>query len=166
LIVALAGAGILLPDDVTSQRSIVVPADAAVLHAYVSTLSSWPEWTPWSTRTDPTATFQFSGARSGAGAKWSWKGEKMDEGQMEIVESDPARGIRYHLTMTGGLTVNGSVSYASQDGGTKVSWMDKCSLGMGPLGGWMKVLLGGMIEKEMGSNQEKALSGLRDRAAL
>jgi hypothetical protein len=38
-------------------------------------------------------------------------------------------------------------------------------MGMGPLGGWMKLALGSMIDKEQGGNQEKALEGLKRRVS-
>jgi len=34
---------------------------------------------------------------------------------------------------------------------------------MGPIGGWMKLVLGPMIDKEQGGNQEKGLAGLKKR---
>jgi hypothetical protein len=106
VLAALAALGFALPDEVVIERSAVIPAEPGAIHPHVSTLKSWPEWTPWSTENDPTADFQFSGADSGVGSKWSWKGDKFEQGELEIVESDPAKGIRYKLAMAGGMTVN------------------------------------------------------------
>lgn len=162
-IVVLLVVGFVLPDDVTIVLSTTIAAEPEAIYPPVATLKTWPEWTVWNTKNDPTVVFNFEGPEGGIGSKWKWKGDKFEEGQLEIVESDPAKGVRYKLVMAGGFGVIGDIAFAREGGGTRVTWTDKSAMGMGPLGGWMKVFLGGMIEKEQGGNQEKGLEGLKRR---
>ncbi|MBI4468005.1 MAG: SRPBCC family protein [Acidobacteria bacterium] len=162
-VLVLLAIGFVLPDDVSIVRSTVIGAEPETIYPSLATLKTWPDWSVWNKEADPTAVFEFEGAESGVGSKWKWKGEKIEEGQLEIVESSPEKGVRYKLTMAGGFGVDGDIAFAREAGGTKVTWTDKAAFGMGPLGGWMKLLMGGILDKEQGGAQEKSLETLKKR---
>lgn len=49
----------------------------------------WTAWSPWED-VDPDMQREYSGARSGVGASYSWRGNrKAGAGRMEIIESTP-----------------------------------------------------------------------------
>jgi hypothetical protein len=117
----------------------------------------------WNSATYPTAKFTFEGPPSGVGARWKWKGEEFQEDELEIVDSRPRAGVRYALTMADGMRVDGEIAFEPGSSGTRVTWTDPTAFGMGPLGGWMRLVLGRMIDREQGENQVKGLSGLKRR---
>jgi hypothetical protein len=154
----------MLPDNLTVTRSAVIAANMQQIHEQIASLREWPEWSPWNEHDMPIRDFSFEGPEDDVSAKWFWKGDDGD-GMMEIVESDPSSGLRYRVII-GGFVDNGMISLVEDTLGTKVTWVDESSIGMGPLGGWLKVFLGSTIEKELGSNQEKALLGLKKRVEI
>jgi hypothetical protein len=109
--------------------------------------------------------FTFSGAESGVGAVWKWKGEKFTEGQMEVVGATPGQSVDYKITMADGMAINGHMHFAKAGEGTKITWTDRSKIGMGPLGGYLKLAIGGMIDAEQGKAQETSMAGLEKKVA-
>lgn len=165
VLVALVLVGFFLPDEVVIERSKVVKGTPEALQAQAASLKSWPEWSFWSKEEDPTATFSFAGAENGPGQVWKWKGEKFTEGQMELVESVPGQNVKYKITMADGMAITGQLQFAKEGDGTKITWTDRSKIGMGPLGGWLKLAIGGMIDTEQGKAQEKSMAGLEKKVA-
>lgn len=163
LLVVAVAIGFALSDEVTVTRASVVAAEPEAIHEVLASLRTWPEWSVWNRETDPTLRFEFEGAERGVGATWKWKGDVFEEGQLEILESDPARGVSYRVTMASGLSFEGGLRFTEAEAGTRVTWTDKAALGMGPLGGWMALLLGGAVDEEVGRGQEQGLAGLKAR---
>lgn len=155
--------GWVLPDAATVVRTAMIAAPPAAIHPHLDTLRTWPEWSAWSKEADSTATFGFRGPVSGVGALWTWDGQVFSQGQLEILESDPARGLRYLVTLGNGFTAQGEIAFSAGPGGTTITWTDRMPMGMGPLGGWMKLALGGMIAEAQGGAQERSLAGLKQR---
>jgi hypothetical protein len=166
VLLVLLLAGFVLPDTVAIERSLVVAAEPRAIHQPLTTLATWPTWSAWNVQADPTVTFWFSGPARGRGARWGWKGEKFSEGTLEIVEDDEDAGLRYLVTMANGFTAGGRIALEPVAGGTRVTWTDTIPLGMGPLGGWMRVFLGGTMDRVQGGNQQASLEGLKRRVEL
>lgn len=73
----------------TVVRTSSISADPALIHALVNDLHEWPAWSPWEGLDDDLER-TYSGAESGVGAHYAWKGNrKAGEGSMEIVSSTP-----------------------------------------------------------------------------
>ena len=72
-----------------ANDTIAAPADA--VFAQVNDLHKWDAWSPWA-KLDPAAKIAFDGPDAGQGAAMSWSGnDKVGEGKMTIVESQPER---------------------------------------------------------------------------
>lgn len=155
--------GWVLPDEALVVRSVTIAAPPAAIHPHLDTLRAWPEWSAWNKQADSTVVFGFRGPASGVGALWTWDGKVFSQGQLEILESDPARGMRYVVTMGNGFKAYGDIAFSPGPGGTTLTWTDRMPMGMGPLGGWMKLALGGMITEAQGGSQERSLEGLKKR---
>jgi hypothetical protein len=68
-------------------RSTTIAADPALVHRLVNDFHEWPKWSPWEDL-DPDMERTHSGAASGVGAHYAWKGNrKAGEGSMEIRSS-------------------------------------------------------------------------------
>ncbi|HXV86729.1 MAG TPA: hypothetical protein VD793_08530 [Gemmatimonadales bacterium] len=65
--------------------------------------------------------------------------------------------------MANGFSADGQITQARRAGGTAVTWSDSIPLGMGPLGGWIKLFMGKTISAVQGSSQQASLEGLKRR---
>jgi hypothetical protein len=106
------------------SRSTVVPATAKDVFPLVNSFREWPKWSPWES-VDPEMKRTYSGAESGAGARYAWSGNrKAGAGNMEIVESQEPDVIRIRLEFTKPFPgVNPTIfTFVPEGGGTRVTW--------------------------------------------
>ena len=102
-------------------RTTTIAADPARVHALVNDFHLWDQWSPWE-GLDPDLTRTFSGAESGVGAHYAWKGnKKVGEGSMEITGSTPER-IDIDLSFLKPFAAQNKVdiSFTPSAGGTDV----------------------------------------------
>jgi hypothetical protein len=79
------------PSEVRVERSTTIQAPAATVLGVVADFHQWSAWSPWA-KLDPAQKEEFSGAASGVGAKYHWKGnDKVGEGRMEITSVTPTQ---------------------------------------------------------------------------
>jgi hypothetical protein len=80
---------------VTRAASIGAPPEA--VFAQVNDFHNWDAWSPWA-KLDPNATRAFEGSPAGAGAVFTWSGnKKIGEGKMTMAASNPCELIRINL---------------------------------------------------------------------
>lgn len=80
--------GLLLPNHGHVERSVEVSSPLRQIFDSVNTLRRFPEWSP-ERRLDPQLHMEYSGERTGVGAKVSYRGnESVGEGSLEISASD------------------------------------------------------------------------------
>ncbi|HEY8707406.1 MAG TPA: SRPBCC family protein [Burkholderiaceae bacterium] len=102
IVVAIVIAAILAyaatrPDMFSVQRSARIKAPPETIYAVVNDFHRWIDWSPWE-KLDPSMTRTLSGAASGPGAVYEWRGNgKVGAGRMEITESVPARKVTIQL---------------------------------------------------------------------
>ena len=89
--------GLLLPREFTLQRSVVMEADPAAIHAQVGRLDRWERWASW-LRDDPSLTVQPGPLVEGPGATLTWNNET-GGGEMEIIRSEAERGVDFAMTL-------------------------------------------------------------------
>ncbi len=87
----------LRPADFSIMRSAAIAATPGVVFAQVNDFHNWEAWSPWA-KIDPNAKNTFAGPASGAGAAFSWSGNKqVGAGHMLITESLPYELIKIKL---------------------------------------------------------------------
>jgi len=85
------------PDSYRIERSIKIKAPADVVFAQVNDFHNWEAWSPWA-KLDPKAKNTFKGPTAGKDAYFGWSGnDKVGEGQMTILESEPNKHVRIKL---------------------------------------------------------------------
>ena len=63
------------------------------------------------------------------GAKWLWLGPKMGRGRIEIVASDPRRGIDLDEAIESDVVnAHASLTFVAEGEGTRVTWRDEGTL--------------------------------------
>src|SRR3954447_26308395 len=100
LLVVLAGAGLVLPKKVASERSLAIAAAPELIYPDVAMLRAWPEWTAWNPRRDPHFKPTYEGPEVGPGAVQRWGPETGGgPGSLRILEGDPQHGVTFHLQL-------------------------------------------------------------------
>ncbi|MDQ0862771.1 SRPBCC family protein [Arthrobacter globiformis] len=139
-------------------RSTVIPAPAKDVFPLVNSFREWPKWSPWET-VDPDMQRTYSGAESGVGARYAWRGNrKAGAGNMEITESQEPDVIRIRLEFTKPFAaVNPTTfTFVPEGGGTRVTWtMTGEHKGIGKV-----FALFMNMDKMVGGDFEKGLSSL------
>jgi len=170
LLVALAAVALLLwrasrrPDHFRIERSALIPAPAAQLHALVEDLHRWIDWSPWEGR-DPALKRQYDGPPKGVGAHYAWQGNRqVGQGAMTIVASEPARRVELKLDFLVPFEAHNIAEFTFEpvEGGTRVVWVMH-----GPSNFASKLM--GMVfnmDRVIGRDFESGLQRLREAAAL
>lgn len=105
------------------ERSAVINAAPEKVHALIDDFRQWNGWSPWE-EMDPHMEKTFSGAATGVGSAYAWKGPKSGEGNMLMTRSDPQTGISLDLNFTKPMKANNKTDFTltPADGGTRVNW--------------------------------------------
>lgn len=113
------------PSGFRIQRSIRIFAPRERLFAYVSDLHNFDAWSPWATL-DPAMQKIHSGAASGVGAAYEWRGNnKVGQGRMEIIDAvEPARVV-IKLDFLKPFAAHNTTEYilAEAADGTEFTWL-------------------------------------------
>ena len=100
LAVVVAGLVVVIalqPADFRVSRRATIAAPAPVVFAQVNDFHHWAAWSPWA-KLDPAMKQTYEGAPAGAGAVYTWVGNReVGEGRMTIVESRAGDLVRVRL---------------------------------------------------------------------
>ena len=130
IILALAVAAVLIlasrkPDTFRVQRAITIDAAPERIFPLISDFHQWRAWSPWEER-DPDLQRSFSGAASGKGAIYQWKGNKnVGSGRMEILDAPPPDRIVIKLDFISPFEAHNTAEFTllPQGGSTNVTWL-------------------------------------------
>jgi Polyketide cyclase / dehydrase and lipid transport len=87
----------LQPAEFRVSRRATIAAPAPVVFAQVNDFHNWTAWSPWA-KLDPAMKQTYEGASAGAGAVYTWVGNReVGEGRMTIVESRASDLVRLRL---------------------------------------------------------------------
>ena len=85
------------PAEFRIERTTVIAAPPSAVFAQVNDFHKWEAWNPWG-KMDPAMKQAYEGAPAGAGAVYTWAGNRhVGEGRMTIIESRPNGLIRVKL---------------------------------------------------------------------
>ncbi|MDZ7929061.1 MAG: SRPBCC family protein [Rhodococcus sp. (in: high G+C Gram-positive bacteria)] len=112
------------PAPVLVERSAVVRADAATVHALIDDFHQWVKWSPYE-GVDPDLKRTYTGPDAGVGASYAWSGNrKAGAGTMTITESIPERRIVLDLAFTKPFKNRNVTAFLLEPvaDGTRVTW--------------------------------------------
>lgn len=157
LVVGLYLGGFALSSEFRAVRSATIQAPADKVYALVADPREWKRWSVWNQR-DPAMAITYSGPPSGAGTAWEWKSQSEGDGKMTFTAAEPGRRVAYDLYFPDfGTTSSGSLEFAHEGGGTKVTWIMNGNMGRNPLLRWM-ALFG---DRMVGPDFEAGLANLK-----
>jgi uncharacterized protein YndB with AHSA1/START domain len=149
--------GFLLPSGFKVQRTAQIAAPPAKVYALIVDPRQWKNWTVWNQR-DPAMKMSYSGADSGAGAKWSWQSASEGNGVMEFTAAVPNERLVYALSFPDmGMTSRGELQLVPDGAGTRVTWTNEGDMGGNPVNRYFGV----MMDRLVGPDFEAGLKNLK-----
>jgi carbon monoxide dehydrogenase subunit G len=119
------------PGHVHVERSKVVAATPQDVWPYLSDLKMFTEWSPW-TGIDPAQKVEFSDPSSGAGAWYTWAGNKeVGKGKMQIVQAEEPKKVVESLEFIEPFESKADVVMTTEAvaAGSKVTWAFDTDMG-------------------------------------
>ncbi|MEO0750464.1 MAG: SRPBCC family protein [Pseudomonadota bacterium] len=158
LITVLAGIGMLLPREVTVERSTLIDAPAGDIYPLVANLEANQAWSPWA-GLDPDATFTYNDIPEGVGATMTWASESPDvgNGRMEITQAAENEGLTVALDFGDMGSGTAFWEFKEADGATTATWRLIADMGAGPIGRWF----GLKMDDWVGADYERGLANLK-----
>jgi uncharacterized protein YndB with AHSA1/START domain len=124
IIALILGLAATKPDEFTVQRQIAIKAPPEKIMALVSDFRNWPAWSPWE-KLDPNMQRTLSGAASGKGAVYEWKGNSdVGQGRMEITDLAPPTNVTIKLDFIEPMSISNMTQFVltPQGDSTTVTW--------------------------------------------
>ncbi|GAB3880786.1 SRPBCC family protein [Terrabacter terrigena] len=144
---------------ITRETTIAAPPER--IQPLLSDFHEWQKWSPWE-GLDPAMDRTYTGAPSGAGAVYAWRGNrKAGEGRMEVLESEP-RHVGIDLLFAAPMKAHNRVDFTLTPvgDGTRVEWAMT-----GPQNAVMRLMSRfWSMEKLVGPDLEKGLAQLKRTA--
>lgn len=155
IVVAILLALIILPEENSFERSIVINKPVSEVFQEVNSFKNFNEWSPWY-KMDPDAKYEYSGPDSGVGAKISWTGEEAGTGSQEIKVSEDNKYVKNELIFEGFEDPSyAAFTLTETSEGTQLTWSYSAEMG-----GFYK-FFGVMLEKFVGPQYEEGLRDLK-----
>lgn len=137
LLVTLIAVGLVLPGRWEVEESATVRAAPDSVSSVLTRVASWREWMPW-----PESGAEFRGPRFGPGASFRWDDPTYGAGRFTITEAVPGRSLRYRVAVEdGSIAVEGRLRLEAADGGTRIRWTERGSVGWNPLLGYVALTM-------------------------
>lgn len=111
------------PDTFRVQRSIDINAPADKIFPLINDYKNWGSWSPYE-HVDPNMQRTFSGALSGKGSIYEWRGNKnIGHGRMEILDAAPPSKVVIKLDFFSPFEAHNMAEFTMQPkgGATKVT---------------------------------------------
>lgn len=160
LIVLVCAVALMLPNEYTVTRSIVINAPPEKIYPLIAAPAEWKKWSVWNQR-DPAMQMSFSGPASGTGAAWDWQSKTEGSGGMKFTQAAPNQYIDYELHFEGmGKPSSGALRLEPQADGTKLTW----SMQGTTEGNLMMKLFSPFMDKMIGGDFDGGLKNLKKLA--
>jgi carbon monoxide dehydrogenase subunit G len=144
------------------RRETEIAAAPPRVFGFLNDFGQWAKWSPWE-KMDPSMQKNFSGASTGKGSAYSWKGnKKVGEGRMEILDSQPSSSVQIDLQFIAPFKAHNQTLFTlvPKDKTTHVIWSmtGKKNFMMKLMGVFMD------MDKMVGKDFEKGLATLKMEA--
>ncbi len=127
ILVVIVGLALSKPDSYTVERSATIKAPPEKLIGMISDFHQWGAWSPWE-KIDPKMERTFSGAASGKGAAYHWKGNSdVGEGRMEVTDVTMPTSVAIKLDFIAPFNSANTTVFklAPQGENTTITWTMK-----------------------------------------
>lgn len=110
------------PDEFRVTRSALVPAPSDSVAALITDFRRWSVWSPYEAM-DPQMKRSYAGTAAGVGAVYTWEGDQVGSGRMEITGVTPAE-VTIALDFTAPFEAHNIATFSlePEGEGTRVTW--------------------------------------------
>ncbi len=163
IVAVVAIIGMFMSRDVRVERSMDMNAAPEAVYSQIVDLNMWDNWMPWN-KIDPNMKKTFGEKTSGEGASYSWESSNGDVGHGTITITKVVPNELVETTLDFKENGMGTSDYKIErtENGSKVTWGMNMDMGANP---FMRIM-GGMMDKMMGSAFEKGLHSLDSSASV
>lgn len=159
IVVVLAGIGLILPQQVMVERSVIIDAQAHEIYPLINDFQQFNKWSPWAQK-DPSTQYRFEGPDSGVGAKMYWMSEhpQVGSGNQEIIESETDAFVKTRLDFGAQGEAHAYFRLTPEADKTALVWGFTTDFGTNLVGRYM----GLMFDSWIGADYEEGLSNLKE----
>jgi len=148
-----------LPKEAHIERSIVIEQPADTVFDALLDYHVYKQWNPWSKK-EPGSSHEIIGTPGTIGHKWTWEGDTIGKGSLEIKEFERPVIIYSDLTFIEPNTMTAKDIWKLEEApnGTKITWINESDLNY-PVGRFFGLFLDQMLapDFEQGLNDLKVL---------
>ncbi|MCW3086460.1 MAG: hypothetical protein JWP12_3826 [Bacteroidetes bacterium] len=162
LIVIYCLISFFIPSKVRVERSVMINAPAALVFEQVNNFKNWTSWSYWD-NIDPDMKSTYEGPEKGKGAvhKWTSQNKDVGTGSIMITESTPNVSILTDLHFGGMPVSHGGYTFKDTTEGVYVTTYMNMDMGF-----FGRIFPGLMMDKFLGTDFEKTLTGLKKQSEL
>ena len=162
LLAALLGFAATRPGTFHIERSARIHAPPDRVFALIEDFHGWGAWSPWE-KLDPAMQRSYSGAASGEGAVYEWRGDPhVGRGRMQIVDVVPPSKVVIQLDFLEPFEAHNTAEFTldGAGGATDVTWA------MNGANNFVSKLLGIFVDMDqmIGKDFETGLANLKAAA--
>ena len=129
IIIAIVVAAVLImvslqPDSLEIERAIKIKGSPSAVFRLINDLKQWEAWSSWAEK-DPDMVTKYSGAQSGVGAKYEWRGNSdVGSGRIEITDMSPPSSVALKLEFLQPVQMQNTVLFTLEedDDFTNTTW--------------------------------------------
>ncbi len=149
---------IFLANQVTISSHTTIQAKPVTIFHEVSTLTNWSHWSPFHAA-DTAMVSEFTGPERGVGATMTWLSKTLGDGQLVIAECKPYTYIQNNISFQpDNGTARGEWNFEETPDGVSVTWTTTMPDLKYPMGRYMGLLSGMMMDPFMASGLSKLKS--------
>ena len=164
IVLAVLIAGVLIyaatkPDSFRIERSTTIKAPPERIFALINDFRKWEAWSPWE-KIDPSLQRTYSGAPSGKGAVYEWRGNRdVGSGRLEIIDSSPPSRILLTLDFDEPFEAHNEVLFTLESRGDSTK-LTQAMYGPSP---YISKLMGVFfdMDKMVGEKYEEGLAAIK-----
>ncbi len=142
---------VFLANQVTISSHTTIQAKPVTIFNQVRTLKNWSNWSPFHAA-DTAMISEYTGPERGVGSTMTWLSKTLGDGQLVIVECKPYTYIKNRITFQpDNSAAMGEWSFEEAPEGVRVTWTTIMSDLKYPMGRYMGLLSGMMMDPFMAS---------------
>jgi len=142
---------IFLANQVSISSHTTIEAKPVTIFNQVRTLKNWSNWSPFHAA-DTAMVSEYTGPESGVGSTMTWLSSTLGDGQLVIAECKPYTYIKNNISFQpDNSTATGEWNFEETPDGVKVTWTTTMPDLKYPMGRYMGLLSGMMMDPFMAS---------------
>ncbi len=121
LLVIFLIVGMMLPESLQLQRSIVINKKADSVYPYVSNFHLRNQWSPWA-KIDKAIVYKFEGEEQGVGAIMHWSSDhpQVGKGSQKIIQATADQYVKSVLVFSGMGKAHSDFKLSEEQGDYKI----------------------------------------------